>query len=89
MSHRSRGGVRGRRIDDSEQARLAGPDAFIEVLETFATLRVCLAYFGGEAERDAYLGPTMTTGRRADNWLEKLRLMHESGTYPNLCTDIS
>ncbi|MEM7238861.1 MAG: amidohydrolase family protein, partial [Pseudomonadota bacterium] len=89
MSHCSRGGVRGRWIDDREQARLAGPDAFIEVLETFPRLRVCLAHFGGEAEWDAYLGPPMTTRRTEDNWLEKIRLMLESGTYPNLYTDIS
>ena len=95
MSHCSRGGVRKWGMFDSDQAALASPEAFKNVLKDHPKLKVCLAHFGGDTDWKNYLGPPRRDHTdpnkpfRKDNFLALILDMLRSGDYPNLWTDIS
>ncbi|QPH55240.1 amidohydrolase family protein [Pontivivens ytuae] len=98
LSHCSRGGVRGARLDKWSANLLARPQAFKPVLESFPDLRVCLAHFGGGAAWEEYvkvgLDPADPEARKENflaSLLDMLRAEDAPGvrTYPGLYTDIS
>ena len=95
LSHCSRGGVREKGMKDDRQADLAGPAAFLPVLEEHKDLRVCLAHFGGWSDWKEYLNKTRRSSIepraafRTRNWLAHILDLLRSGKYPNLWTDIS
>lgn len=91
VSHCSRGGVRGR-ISRARADAVSHPMAFAPVLRAFPRLQVNLAHFGGQADWEAYVTDGIDPYRPVqaqDNFLMALRMMLESGEYPNLWADVS
>ena len=88
MTHCSRGGVQGRKLDDYMADRYTDPRAYLPVLQKFPDLRICLAHFGGQHDWKSYVeaGPDY---RRDQNWQVQIRDMIGSGHYSGLWTDIS
>ena len=92
MTHCSRGGVIGRTVTPARGDRYTEPDAYVDVLDGFPELRICLAHFGGMRDWRDYIehgyDPDDPEARRR-NWQMRIRQMIGSGNYPNLWTDIS
>lgn len=74
------------------------PSNYIEVLEKFPKLRLCLGHCGGDRAWEAYLKKPLIKDRKdlekrsesgSENWLYEIIDMIESGLYPNLFVDVS
>jgi len=91
MVHCSKGGVRSKKLSAEDAAHLADPDNYIEILEKFPGLRICLGHCGGDADWQHYLNdPWDETSPHVDkSWLAKIMEFIRSGKYPNLYADVS
>ena len=65
------------------------PKAYVPILETYPSLRVCLAHFGGAGDWESYLNKPWHRDEDGKSWLAKILDLIRSGKYPNLYTDIS
>lgn len=91
MVHCSKGGVRNKKLSAEDAAHLADPDDYIEILEKFPRLRICLGHCGGDADWQRYLNDPWdeTSPHINKSWLAKIMEFIRSGKYPNLYADVS
>lgn len=91
MVHCSTGGVRNKKLSAEEATQLSNPDNYIEILEQFPKLRICLGHCGGDAEWQRYLNDPWdeTSPHTSKSWLAKIMGFIRSGKYPNLYADVS
>lgn len=92
MTHCSRGGVQGRRLNDYSADRYTEPQAYIPVMMEHPGLKICLAHFGGDRDWRAYIDEGTPTGgdfHVRQNWQICIRKMIGCGDWPDLWTDIS
>ncbi len=67
------------------------PDNYVEVMNKFPELKICLAHLGGSEEWESYLNDPWQHNlkNQKKSWLSKITDMIKSEKYPNLYTDIS
>lgn len=70
---------------------MADPDNYIEVMEKFPLLRICLGHCGGDDDWQRYLNEPWDENSPHANksWLAKIMEFMRSGKYPNLYADVS
>ena len=88
MAHCSGGPIRAKGLSYRQTASYTKPDNYIEIMEKYPKLRVCLAHFGGMDQWEQYLYNPRKR-EKSNNWLSKILDMMRSGKYPNLFADIS
>lgn len=91
MTHCSRGGVRNKNLSAAEAARFSDPDNYLEILDRFPNLKICMGHSGGDQDWNKYLDQPWdgTEPRSNMSWLSKILDIMRTGKYPNFYADIS
>jgi len=91
MAHCSRGGVKAKKMPESEASAFADPENYIPILDKYPNLRICLGHCGGDQDWQRYLNEPWdeTSENTSKSWLSKILDIMRSGKYPNLYADIS
>lgn len=91
MTHCSRGGVRNKNFSAAEAARYSDPDNYLEILQRFPKLKICMGHCGGDQDWNQYLDQPWDDSkpRTQMSWLSKILDIMRSGKYPNFFADIS
>lgn len=87
MVHCSPGLVKAKWLSKKEAHALTDPDNYINVMDTFPELRICLGHFGGISEWRRHIDEPRTSEKQT--WLKKITYLIKCGKYHNLYTDIS
>jgi predicted TIM-barrel fold metal-dependent hydrolase len=66
MTHCSRGGVRNKKLSAIVAAKFADPDNYLEILERFPSLKICMGHCGGDQDWKQYLDQPCGTAAPLD-----------------------
>ena len=91
MTHCSRGGVKNKNFSATEAARYSDPDNYLEIMDHFPNLKICMGHAGGDKDWQQYLDqPWDGSAPKSEmSWLSKILDIMRSGKYPNFYADIS
>jgi predicted TIM-barrel fold metal-dependent hydrolase len=91
MTHCSRGGVKNKKISANQAAKFANPENYVEIMNKYPDLRICVGHCGGDEDWQRYLDQPWDESSLTDekSWLSKILDIMRSDKYPNFFADIS